>query len=235
MAQNNIHSAICAVMGEVSRLKKADKNKFASYDFTSTDDFKDAMRPLLAKHGLAVHMTQSGFEFREMTGDKDKRILVAQFSFDVTLCHTSGERDLPEHMTVALAYTGAQTSGAARSYAIKEWLKSRFLASSGDIQEEADMRDQEREGMRLSRADARAMYSELQQGLRDAAAGRDHEAVAEWWSRERDRLSTLPKDWFLGIKKEYADTWTVLKAQADLDRMSNAKLDELAMENDGEI
>lgn len=225
----NIHAAICAVMADIVRLKKADKNKFASYDFTSTDDFKDAMRPLLAKNGLHVHMTQSDFEFREMTGDKDKRVLVAQFGFDVTLCHVSGEKEPPEHMTVALAYTGAQTSGAARSYAIKEWIKSRFLASSGDMQEEADMRDQEREGMRMSKTDARTLFAELQNGLRDAAKGRDHEAVAEWWAKERDRLSMLPKDWFLGIKKDYGETWTDLKAQAYLDRMSNDKLDEMAM------
>lgn len=209
--------AVCAVMSELTRLKKADRNKFASYDFTSVDDFKDELRPLFAKNGLYAVPNQADFKLVEMVGDKDKKSTVAQFDFDITLKHVSGEKEDPERMTVILPFTGAQTSGAARSYAIKEWMKGRFLASSGsvgDVQEEADMMDQSRQGMRLSKADARSSYSKLQEELRTREKEGDHNKVAEWWQSRKALLDSLPKDWFLMIKNEYAETYTNLKRKA---------------------
>lgn len=226
-----IREAICAVMASLQRLKKADHNKFAHYDFTSVDDFKDAVRPLLAANGLFPHVTQADFKLVEIIGDKEKKSTVAQFDFDITLKHVSREQEDPERMTVVLPLTGAQTSGAARSYAIKEWMKSRFLASAGDtgdVQEEADMMDQSREGVRLSKADARDTYKKVNDEMRQVALGRDHLALADWWAKNRELLGTLPKDWFLTIKNEYAVTYTDLKANHDLDRMSNEQLDQLA-------
>lgn len=224
--------AICAVMAAIHRLKKADHNKFAGYHFTSVDDFKDHLRPLLARFGLYVVLNQAAFQLIEVRGDKDKVSTLAQFDFDITLRHVSGESEPSERMTVFLPLTGAQTSGAARSYAIKEWMKGRFLASSGDEQEEADLLDQSREGLRLSKADSRDLYSKLTGELRSEAEKRDYDALAKWWQERRETLDTLPKDWFLTIKTEYADTYRNLKAQADLDRMSNADLDQLAVERE---
>jgi hypothetical protein len=224
--------AVCCVMADLDRLKKADRNKFASYDFTSVDDFKDAVRPLMAKYGLYEHVTQADFAFVEFEDDKGKKKQVARFDFAITLKHVAGREEPPEIMTVALPYTGAQTSGAARSYAVKEWMKSRFLASAGDLQEEADMLDQSREGLRMSKADARPMYAELEKGLQDAEKTADHEQVAKWWTDNRERIESLPKDWFLTLKNAYADAWKTLKAQADLDAMSDAELDRIAERQD---
>lgn len=232
IVNSELNEAVCAVMAELKRLKKADRNQFAKYDFTSVDDFKDEVRPLMAKNGLSLHVTQANFGFVEMKDDKDKTRQIAQFDFLITLYHKSGEKAEPEAMTVALPYTGAQTSGAARSYAIKEWMKSRFLASAGDMQEEADLLDQSREGMRLSKTDARPLFTELQKELKSAEDTRDHERIAEWWNTERERIDSLPKDWFLTLKNDYAKAYTEEKARYDLDTMSNEQLDKLAMERD---
>lgn len=221
--------AVCAVMGELRRLKKADRNKFAQYDFTSVDDFKDGVRPLMAKYGLWVEVDQTAFEFMELRDDKDKVKHVVRYDFQLTLYHISGECGKPQTMTVALPYTGAQTSGAARSYVVKEWFKSCFLASSGDMSEEADLLDNSKEGLRLSKADARPIYTELEKGLADAEKTADHEKVAEWWATNKEKIEALPKDWFLMIKGKYGEAWKTLKAQYDLDRMSNEELDRLAL------
>lgn len=226
-----IAEAICAVMTELERLKKADHNKFANYDFTSVDDFKDEIRPLMALNGLYLHATQASLDLKEVRGDKDKISTVALFDFDLTLKHVCGEAEPPVRMSVLLPITGAQTSGAARSYAIKEWMKSSFLASSGapaDVQEEADMMDQSREGLRMNKADARDTYKKLTDEMREVEKARDYLALAAWWDKSRDIMGTLPKDWFLTIKNDYAKTYVDLKASADLDRMSNDELDALA-------
>ena len=227
----NIREAICAVMADLHRLKKADHNKFSNYDFTSVDDFKDAVRPLMAKYGLFLHVMQDVFAFHEIASEGKKPSMCARFDFMITLKHISGEVEDPELMTVVLPFTGAQTSGAARSYVIKEWMKSRFLASSGDMQEEADLLDNSREGMRLSKADARKLYDDLTKELREVAGTKDHVAVADWWKSSRERLDALPKDWFLTIKNECGEIGRTLKAEADLDRMSNDELDEMALRN----
>ncbi|PZO78476.1 MAG: hypothetical protein DI629_12325 [Mesorhizobium amorphae] len=229
--QSQIGAAIARVMAELVRLEKADENKFARYFFTSVDDFKDAVRPLMAANGLWHETQQANFQFVEIKGDKDKVSTVAQFDFDITLCHVSGEKKPPSRMTVFLPLTGAQTSGAARSYAIKEWMKDCFLASAGapeDIEEEADMKEQSREGMRLSKADARALFDKLTKELRETEKGKDHEAVAKWWADNREGINSLPKDWHITIRNEYAETYKRLKAEADLDSMSDEQLDALA-------
>lgn len=223
--------SVVAVMSEIERLEKADHNKFANYDFTSVDDFKDALRPLLARFGLYAVPQQSDFKLVEYKNDKDKVSTVAQFDFDITLKHVNGDKEPAERITVFLPLTGAQTSGAARSYAIKEWLKGRFLASSGapaDVQEEADMMDQARGGLRMSKTDARDMFKRLSEEMRKTAEGRDHDALAMWWQTNKEALDSLPKDWFLNLKGEYGETWKTLKATADLDKMSESDLDELA-------
>lgn len=139
---SKLNEAIAAVMAKVKRLEKGDKNQFGKYAYTSVDDFKDSIRPLLATTGIVVHMTEVGtVEIIELTKDDGKKSVVAKYVFSITLEHTSGEKGSPEQSTVMLPYTGAQTTGAARSYAFKEWSKSRFLISSGDL-DDADSHPQ---------------------------------------------------------------------------------------------
>lgn len=223
--------AIVAVMGDVKRLKKDDRNKHGGYDFTSVDDFKDAIRPIMAQHGLFIHVSQSAFQMIEYLDGKGAKKSVAQYDLEITLKHNEGEAEPPECMTVALPFTGAQTSGAARSYAVKEWMKSRFLVSSGDEQDEADLMEQSREGLRLSKAEARDLYEELQKEIKGVIDGQDYEALGEWWQENKFRTETLPKDWFIHFRTEYAAAYKELKASAELDKMTNAQLDEMATKN----
>lgn len=231
----NFAESICAVMGELERLKKADKNAFGGYMFTSVDDFKDRLRPMMADYGLYAHITQFNFQMVEYI-DTDKqgnevRKALAQFDFDITLKHISGAQEDPERMTVALPFTGAQTSGAARSYAIKEWMKSRFLASSGDTQEEADMRDQSVGGMRLPKKDARPIYEALEKSMDEAATGRDSVKLEEWHADNKEDIDTLPQDWYLLLRRKYVGYIKDLKAAEALDRMTDEELDKLAGES----
>lgn len=220
--ESPIVKALCKVMEKIERRKKDDKNNHGGYDFTSVDDFKDHIRPMMAAQGLALHVTQQHFELVEYIANskgKEEKRTVAQFDFAMTLEHTSGYSSNPEIMTVALPFTGPQTSGAARSYAVKEWMKSRFLASSGDSQDEADLIEQAREGLRLSKADARELHKELDKEMSEVIKGADHDKLGEWWIENKYRTETLPKDWFLKMRTDYVAAYKDLKAQAELDGM----------------
>jgi hypothetical protein len=197
----NVATATAAVMKEVKRLKKADNNAFAKYRYTSVDDFKDALRPLLAKHGLVPNAHEVSCETFEKADEKAKvPSLHAKFRFELWLEHISGEEGKPEGLTVMMPYTGAQTTGAARSYAIKEWLKSKFLASSGDS-EDADEAETVEE---LSKAEARPIYTELEAELR-AAAKKGEAALREWADRRRPSIEVMPKDWRVLLRREFKE------------------------------
>jgi len=223
-----IGAAINQVMGQVRRLKKADENKHGHYNFTSVDDFKDALRPLLVDAGLYVHVDQTAFAMIDYVGAKNEKKSCAQFDFSITLKHVNGGQEDPEKMTVALPFTGAQTSGAARSYAIKEWQKSRFLMSSGDDQDEADLLEQSREGLRLAKAEARDLHKTLVEEMRAKTEERNKDELAAWWQENKYRIETLPKDWFIQFRLDYATAYKELRAQEELDRMTGDELDALA-------
>lgn len=201
-----LNGAIVSVMLAVTRLKKADNNAFAKYRYTSVDDFKDALRPLLGEHGLTAHMSEVSCDlFEGKTADKSN----VKFSFAITLEHISGERAQPENVTVFLPFVGAQTTGQARSYALKEWLKSRFLASSGDS-EDADAHDT---GEEMSKADARPIYAELQEELR-LATKEGPEQMKAWAEGRRPSLEVMPKDWRLKLQVQYREGLTTGRAAA---------------------
>jgi len=126
-----IHKAVTSVMAEVHSLKKAERNNHGSYNYVSVDSFKDLVRPLMAKHGLSMAVSETAFELVPIQG-RNGQTMNAKITYSCQLRHESGAEDEPEYATIVLPLTGAQTAGAAKSYAIKEYLKGRFLVSTGD-------------------------------------------------------------------------------------------------------
>lgn len=225
--QSDLRQSICSVMSKIQRLDKADKNVFGKYDFTSVDDFKDHMRPLLASSGLEIGMNETECEITTL--DDKKGTALARFTYEFTINHVSGESAPAEARTVIVQYIGAQTAGSAQSYALKEYFKSRFHASSGDTEAEADQRaHDDMMGDKMSKQESRGTWDKLKKDMNSVIDGNDHLALQDWWSTNRSVLMTLPADWFNMMKSDYGDAWTRLKAEAELDGMSEADLDEMA-------
>lgn len=143
MTAPNLTKAVSLVMKEVHRLGAKDHNKFQDYNYTSVDDYKDHIRPLLAMHGLAIRTQQIAFSLEELTDKHGKMSVVARYDLQFALAHNSGEVEEPENVSIILPFIGAQTTGQARSYALKEWLKSKFLATSGNKGEDPDEHEQQ--------------------------------------------------------------------------------------------
>jgi len=128
---SKVNEAIRAVLADIHRLKKDDKNQHGGYSYVSVDDVKDHVRPLLAKNSLHFSITEVSYELVGVAG-KSGTTSSAKIAYEVRLRHVSGEEMPPEFITIVLPYTGAQTAGAARSYAVKEWMKSTLLVSTGE-------------------------------------------------------------------------------------------------------
>ena len=213
-----INAAISSVMKEVRRLEKLGVNAFDKYQFTSVDDFKDHLRPLLAKNGLNVSISETSFDLQETKNSKGETKLQCKIGFEFTLRHDDGSELPPDKTTVMLPYTGAQTAGIAKSYAMKEWGKGRFLASSGDVSEEADMRRQDDFSKTvLSKKDAKPLYEALIRELRSVAAENNSDSMLAWANESREQVHQMPMDWQEEIRAEYVKTLETIKAAERLD------------------
>jgi hypothetical protein len=127
-----VAAAIVGVMLDVPTLAKDDKNAHQGYKFTSVDGFLTALRPICAKHGLAVLMDELE---AEVTGGN----LSIRFGF--TLVHASGAAYGPLVRSVQVnSKMGAQAYGAAQSYALKQFLRATFQVATGD-NDDADRGD----------------------------------------------------------------------------------------------
>lgn len=203
-----LHKAVTAVMAEVHSLKKDEKNSHGSYNYVSVDSFKNLVRPLMAQYGLSLSMNEVAYRLEPIQG-RNGVTMNACITFEFKLRHESGAEDEPERATITLPLTGAQTSGAAKSYALKEYLKGRFLVSTGDrdmIEGGADADaykpqdytapkqeqiQQDKPQQLLKREEARALYKTLQASLFKCQTIRE---VSQW---ERDNLLDIRKlgDW----------------------------------------
>lgn len=196
---NELAKSVAAVMAKIERLRKADDNKFANYRFTSVDDYKDVIRPLMAENGLTVCMSETHFKTFTHTKEK-KESEHCCFHFDIWLEHASGDKGEKEGTTVCLPYAMAQTTGQARSYALKEWLKSKFLASSGDLAEDADSQNYD---IKLTKAQARDVHESLMRDLQEFATEGTKQDLMDWSDKNKVLLDAMPNDWAVFLRNEF--------------------------------
>jgi hypothetical protein len=126
-----VAGAITAVMNEVPKLQKTEKNSHGNYNFASIDDFLEAVRPLCAKHGLIISQDEESFEMTEGW-------LIVRFAF--TLAHSSGETwgHRPRRTIMVSSKMGSQAFGAAQSYCLKQFERSLFQIATGEKGQDAD-------------------------------------------------------------------------------------------------
>lgn len=139
-----VAAAIAAVMDEVPKLGRGEKNAHANYNFASIDDFLEAVRPLCSKHGLIIAQDEDSFEFKEGQDKNGKAVtwLVMRFAF--TLAHKSGATwdHRPMRTIMVNANMGSQAFGAAQSYALKQFERSLFQIATGEKGQDADEHEQ---------------------------------------------------------------------------------------------
>lgn len=203
----NINEALRAVLAEIHRLKKGDKNDHGKYAYVSVDDVKDHVRPILAKHGLHVSVCEVSFD---LIGVESRNGVTssARICYDITLRHVSGEALPPDRITIVLPYTGAQTAGAARSYAVKEWMKSTLLVSTGEKDAiiggaDADAYEQQdytapapKSSYRARKEDGPA-FEEIQKNLGQIQREGSLDDLVRYWKGEKvqSALKTMKKEW----------------------------------------
>jgi len=149
---------LCQVLGEIHKIPKEGHNPHFHYDYVKEDTLTEQIRPLLAKHGLALMF---GAEVLPDPGDGRTRVLAHFTLIDVdgnelsSSCPGEG-KDL-KHQDKALpkALTGA----------VKYWLYKTFLVSTGDDQEQdgKETIDPPKDEMQQSQIDELSMYRKMEE------------------------------------------------------------------------
>lgn len=140
-----IAKRVLLVMKAVGPLAKDSKNEQGRYDYTSVDAFLEMVGPACAEAGLIISPIElsadlSTFEATDRDG-KTKLRRQIMFKYNFALIAEDGttwcnEKDV---RTVIVEATGAQASGAAQSYALKQYERGLFQIPTGD--EDADAHD----------------------------------------------------------------------------------------------
>jgi ERF superfamily len=102
-ANGSVASALVAFQKEAPHISKDSINPHFKNKYASLDSIMDAVRPVLAKHGLAISQHPTAME----TGMPGLRTV---------LLHTSGDR-LEDVMPLAIDKPGPQAQGSALTYA----------------------------------------------------------------------------------------------------------------------
>lgn len=137
---SEIATAIAAVMAEVPKLQKGEKNSHGNYNFASIDDFLEAVRPLCAKSGLVIVQDEESFDMREGQDKFGKAVNWLVIRYQFTLAHISGSTwaHRPTRTIMVNAAMGSQAFGAAQSYALKQFERSLFQIGTGEKDADAD-------------------------------------------------------------------------------------------------
>lgn len=113
------------IMGQLKRLRQGGQNS-QGWTFTSIDDITDAIRALMAEHGIALFS-----KMLKATEVKDGKVTRATVDMEFELvCADTG-------VSKVMSWTGSaedhsdKAMNKAAVYAEKFWLKSTFLVSTG--------------------------------------------------------------------------------------------------------
>ena len=123
-----VNAAISKTMSAIETINKDETNQHGNYNFASIDGFLGGCRDACAANGL--HPEISCIRYDPFTGNNSKQW--ATYTYEVVMCHESGEETKPVQTVVSLPITGAQTSGSAQSYALKQYLRGLFLIKTGE-------------------------------------------------------------------------------------------------------
>lgn len=131
--QRLISDRVCRVMIDLKTVPKNGYNAFAKYKYATADDVFTAVRTVMATHGLSVRCqeVEDSLNIKER-GVEGKETMWMGVKFDLAFDLAGVGQERPERRTIMVPVTGPQSFQASTTYAIKYWLRGRFLLDTGE-------------------------------------------------------------------------------------------------------
>ena len=217
VTHKSIAAAIASAVREVRVIGKGDRNKFDGYDFASIDKFLMLVNPICGRNGLFPIVAQREVEFYENVNSKGGKSVWARFFYDVTMYHETGETLGPINMMVAVPMNGAQSSGSAQSYALKQFFRAMLMIPTGD-KDDADLNPTEtHQSVTAQPTGPHPAATRIKAAIAKRTTRDD---LGQLWKDEKEALGNLPDADFEDVKAAFGKAMQAIpeaKPSDDLD------------------
>ena len=119
--------------GVAKGLEKRGMNAAEGYEYMTADDLYRLVRDLITRNGFEFKCEEDDFELIDTAGATILRVRYRMVLTD----HYSGAEST-DLKTMVSNFTGAQSCQANRTYAVKYWLRDKFLIPVGASTPDAD-------------------------------------------------------------------------------------------------
>ena len=175
----SIQEKVSAVMAEIKKIPHDSENRWAGYRYASADAVYLALRPIMAKHGLAVRHTCSE---PVPLSHRDAEFLILPVSVGWEGDEYTAHHYVPLNTAGKKGVTlSAQDMQAAITYAVKYFLRTRLLLDTGEPDADDSVRQDvvpnpepaafpRLQGKTIAMSDGSGVAETVQAGGRKAAA-----------------------------------------------------------------
>lgn len=171
----SLTAKIASVIVELGVLGKESRNAFDKYDYASIDKFLEHVREVIGAAGLVVLQDEISVEhFERQAGGKKKPWQTYVYEFSII--DEAGDSTKPLRRTVSVPFNGAQASGSAQSYALKQFLRSTFLIATGD---KVELNDADANATDLSPVVRKTINEKQQKVIEDSMSWMTEDEKAE--------------------------------------------------------
>ena len=119
----NLAKALCAAQAEFGTVPQSGKNPFHKSTYSTIEDYVNAAKPILAKHGLSISQAPN--------------LMESQFVLTTILMHESGEH-IVSNQPIFSAKQDAQSMGSAITYARRYAYGAVLGMASGDFDDDGN-------------------------------------------------------------------------------------------------
>ena len=208
------------ILDTIGTIEKDETNEFAEYEYASADAIYSHVREEIANKGYSVWMNELSFDVLE--GEKKKQWLKVTYEIGLTADGGRPDDKELERITILAQYAGVQTCQAVRTYALKYFLRGRFLLPTGekdaDVTPYSKSRPPEFHGINDAQADQLRAWCKEFPSVSGVLAGKSPKMVSQ---EEYDAIRQLVKDEraLLNVTGPQSDTeMTEEEKQAALER-----------------
>ena len=149
MTDDKPTNPVAAVMADIEKaMPKTEKNSFFKYKYVSADAMYGILRPILAKHGVAIFQNEVSWQIEanhelterwDGTGKRPSPWMIATYDFGFMVNMESPETT--ERLTMTWLRENGQSSAGIRTLAQKYWLRNKLLIETGDDDDEGKTGD----------------------------------------------------------------------------------------------
>ena len=138
--ETTIFKRITDAMCDVHILGKGERNAHQGYNFAGIDAFLEMVNPIVRKHGISLHITESEQVSLMDVTEKKGPATFARYVYQIHVTSIDGDSTDKSQQTVFLRFVGPQTTGQSLAYAVKMYWRFLLQIPTGD--KDADLQEQ---------------------------------------------------------------------------------------------